>query len=175
MGVLFTDDEFSPSEKYSDEPQPEQRQRSDMDRYVAEDRWYRSSPGVSAPLIFLAPLAGLAALYAMAYVNTNPALLSLVTISGRRKRSVSLNDLDLIGKNLGEDEEGVEYLKEVGTLSKFLSNTPGVDLEDQRDLLMSSVLQCSSIGSSQCLDSLVCEYSKYQSRYQLNDGITQIF
>ena len=138
-----------------------------MDSYVAKDRWHPSSPGVSAPLIFLAPLAGLAALYAMAYVNTNPALLSLVTISGRRKRSVSLNDFDLIGKKLGKDEEVAEYLKEVGTLSKFLSNTPGVDLEDQRDFLMSSVLHCSSIGSSQCLDSLVCEYSKYQSRYYL--------
>jgi len=174
----YYDDEFSPSDKLSDGLNPEQRQRSDMDRYMAEDRGgygYRASPGIT-PLIFLAPLAGVAALYAMAYVNTNPALLSLVTISGRRKRSVSLNNLDLIGANLEKDEEGAEYLKEVGIVSKFLANTPGIDLEDQRDSLMSSILQCSSIGSSQCLDSLVCEYSKLQSSYNEveKDTITMV-
>ena len=123
----------------------------------------RSSPAV-APLIFLAPLAGIAALYAMAFVNTNPALLSLVTISGRKKRSVSFNNLDLIGRDLDPDEEGVEYMKEVGILSNFLRNNPELDLNDQRDSLMASVLECSSIGSSQCLDSLVCEYSRQDSR-----------
>merc|ERR1712227_691435 len=145
---------------------------------MAEDRGgygYRASPGIT-PLIFLAPLAGVAALYAMAYVNTNPALLSLVTISGRRKRSVSLNNLDLIGANLEKDEEGAEYLKEVGIVSKFLANTPGIDLEDQRDSLMSNVLQCSSIGSSQCLDALVCEYSRATTGYNEveRDTITMV-
>ena len=121
-------------------------------------------PGVPTPLIFLAPLAGIAALYAMAFVNSNPALLTLVTISGRKKRSVSYNNLDLIGTDLARDEEGAEYLKEVGILSKFLSSNPGLDFGDQRDLLMAGVLQCSSIGSSQCLDALVCEYSRFNSR-----------
>ena len=98
----------------------------------------------------------------MAYVNTNPALMSLVTISGRRKRSVSLEDLATVGE-AGE----MDYINEVGVLSKFMSATPELDLADQRDLLMSSVLQCSSLGSSQCLDSLVCEFSREQSRYDL--------
>ena len=112
-----------------------------------------------APLVFLAPLAGIAALYAMAYVNSNPTLLSLVTISGRRKRSLSLKD------RLGVGEvEDMDYLNEVNVLSKFMSANPSLDLSDQRDLVMSSVLQCSSIGSSQCLDSLVCEFSREQSR-----------
>ena len=112
-----------------------------------------------APLVFLAPLAGIAALYAMAYVNSNPTLLSLVTISGRKKRSLSLKD------RLGGGEvEDMDYLNEVNVLSKFMSANPSLDLSDQRDLVMSSVLQCSSIGSSQCLDSLVCEFSREQSR-----------
>ena len=62
-----------------------------------------------APLVFLAPLAGIAALYALAYVNTNPALLSLVTISGRRKRSLSLEDRIAVG-----DLEDMDYMNEVG-------------------------------------------------------------
>ena len=45
-----------------------------------------------------------------------------------------------------------------------MSATPGLDLVDQRDLVMAQVLQCSSIGSSQCLDSLVCEFSREASR-----------
>ena len=95
----------------------------------------------------------------MAYVNSNPTLLSLVTISGRRKRSLSLKD------RLGVGEvEDMDYLNEVNVLSKFMSANPSLDLSDQRDLVMSSVLQCSSIGSSQCLDSLVCEFSREQSR-----------
>ena len=77
---------------------------------------------------------------------------------------MSFNDLDLIGANMDKDEEGAEYLKEVGVLSRFLSSTPGLELNDQRDLLMSGVLQCSSIGSTQCLDALVCEYTREQSR-----------
>ena len=89
----------------------------------------------------------------MAYINTNPALLTLVTVSGRKKRSASI----------GEVEE-VDYLNEVGVLSRFMSANPGLDLADQRDFLMSSVLQCSSLGSSQCLDSLVCEFSREHSR-----------
>ena len=95
----------------------------------------------------------------MAYVNSNPTLLSLVTISGRKKRSLSLKD------RLGGGEvEDMDYLNEVNVLSKFMSANPSLDLSDQRDLVMSSVLQCSSIGSSQCLDSLVCEFSREQSR-----------
>ena len=116
------------------------------------------------PLIFLAPLAGIAALYAMAFVNSNPTLLTLATISGRKKRSVSYNNLDLVGTDLDRDEEGAEYVREVGILSRFLSSNPGLDFGDQRDLLMAGVLECSNIGSSQCLDSLVCEYSRYNSR-----------
>ena len=45
-----------------------------------------------------------------------------------------------------------------------MSATPGLELGDQRDLVMARVLQCSSLGSSQCLDSLVCEFSREQSR-----------
>ena len=112
-----------------------------------------------APLVFLAPLAGLAALYAMAYVNSNPALLSLVTISGRKKRSLSLKDRITVG-----EVEEMDYMNEVSVLSRFMSATPSLELADQRDLVMSSVLQCSSLGSSQCLDSLVCEFSREQSR-----------
>ena len=63
-----------------------------------------------APLVFLAPLAGLAALYALAYVNTNPALLSLVPISGRKKRSLSLEDRTTVGGEV----EGMDYMNEVG-------------------------------------------------------------
>ena len=62
-----------------------------------------------APLVFLAPLAGLAALYAMAYVNSNPALLSLVAISGRKKRSLSLEDRIAVG-----EVEEMDYMNEVG-------------------------------------------------------------
>ena len=62
-----------------------------------------------APLIFLAPLAGIAALYALAYVNTNPALLSLVTISGRKKRSLSMEDRITVG-----EVEDLDYMNEVG-------------------------------------------------------------
>ena len=116
------------------------------------------------PLIFHAPLAGIAALYAMAFVNSNPTLLTLATISGRRKRSGSYNNLDLMGTDLDRDEEGAEYVREVGILSRFLSSNPGLDFGDQRDLLMAGVLECSNIGSSQCLDALVCEYSRYNSR-----------
>ena len=100
----------------------------------------------------------------MAFVNANPTLLTLATISGRRKRSVSFNNLDLIGADLDRDEEGAEYAREVGILSRFLSSTPGLDFNDQRDLLMAGVLQCSNIGSSQCLETLVCEYSRDNSR-----------
>ena len=57
--------------------QPEERR--------APPRAYAPAVG-PAPLIFLAPLAGIAALYAMAFVQQNPALLTLVTVSGRRKR-----------------------------------------------------------------------------------------
>lgn len=95
----------------------------------------------------------------MAYVNSNPTLLSLVTISGRRKRSLSLKDRLSVG-----EVENMDYVNEVNVLSKFMSANPSLDLSDQRDLVMSSVLQCSSIGSSQCLDSLVCEFSREQSR-----------
>ena len=68
-----------------------------------------------APLVFLAPLAGLAVLYAMAYVNSNPALLSLVAISGRKKRSLSLEDRIAVG-----DVEDMDYLNEVGKPRQFL-------------------------------------------------------
>ena len=68
-----------------------------------------------APLVFLAPLAGLAALYAMAYVNSNPALLSLVAISGRKKRSLSLEDRIAVG-----DVEDMDYLNEVGKPRMYL-------------------------------------------------------
>ena len=102
--------------------------------------------------------------YAMAFVNSNPALLTLATISGRKKRSVSFNNLDLIGTDLDRDAEGSEYVREVGILSRFLSSNPGLDIGDQRDQLMAGVLQCSNIGSSQCLDALVCEYSRRNSR-----------
>ena len=73
-------------------------------RYPAE-RGYSTV----APLVFLAPLAGLAALYAMAYVNSNPALLSLVPISGRKKRSLSLEDRIAVG-----EVEEMDYMNEVG-------------------------------------------------------------
>lgn len=114
--------------------------------------------------MFLAPLAGIAALYAMAFVNSNPALLTLATISGRKKRSLHGRDkIDFeISSNIKDDDP--DYLQEVGTLSRFITNTPGLDLHDQRDQLMSNVLQCSSIGSSQCLDALVCEYSRATTR-----------
>ena len=55
-------------------------------------------------------------------------------------------------------------LVQVGVLSRFMSATPGLELGDQRDLLMANVLECSSLGSSQCLDSLVCEFSREASR-----------
>ena len=45
-----------------------------------------------------------------------------------------------------------------------MAATPGLELGDQRDLLMANVLQCSSLGSGQCLDSLVCEFSREASR-----------
>ena len=45
-----------------------------------------------------------------------------------------------------------------------MSATPGLELGDQRDRLMANVLECSSLGSSQCLDSLVCEFSREASR-----------
>ena len=83
-------------------------------------------------------------------------------------RSVSLNNLELGGVSLSKDEEGAEYLKEGGVLSRFLSSSPGLDIADQRDLLMAGVLQCSSIGSSQCLDALICEYTRSNSRYDNN-------
>ena len=171
---MFADDEFSPSETDSDR---DMRQSAE-ERYLGrpEERLahhhpghhhHRShAPGVPTPLIFLAPLAGIAALYAMAFINTNPALLTLATISGRKKRSVSFNNLDLVGADLDRDEEGAEYVREVGILSRFLASNPGLDFGDQRDLLMAGVLQCSSIGSSQCLDALVCEYSRYNSRFE---------
>ena len=82
---------------------------------------------------------------------------------------MSLNNLELGGVSLSKDEEGAEYLKEVGVLSRFLSSSPGLDIADQRDLLMAGVLQCSSIGSSQCLDALICEYTRTNSRYD-NQG-----
>lgn len=169
---MFADDEFSPSETDSDR---DMRQSAE-ERYLGRPEERRAhhhpghhhhrshAPGVPTPLIFLAPLAGIAALYAMAFINTNPALLTLATISGRKKRSVSFNNLDLVGADLDRDEEGAEYVREVGILSRFLASNPGLDFGDQRDLLMAGVLQCSSIGSSQCLDALVCEYSRYNSR-----------
>ena len=173
---MFADDEFSPSETDSDR---DMRQQSAEERYLGRPEERRAhhhpghhhhhrghGPGVPTPLIFLAPLAGIAALYAMAFINTNPALLTLATISGRKKRSVSFNNLDLIGADLDRDEEGAEYVREVGILSRFLASNPGLDFGDQRDLLMAGVLQCSSIGSSQCLDALVCEYSRYNSRFE---------
>jgi len=133
------------------------------------------APGL-APLVFLAPLAGLAALYAMAYVNTNPALLTLTSISGRKKRAVDsllMSDSRVL---MGKEEEQAGWLQEVGALSRYVDNTPGLDLMDQRDLLMASVVQCSSLGSSECLDLLVCEFSRPQSSYNSveKDTITMV-
>ena len=51
---------------------------------------YSDGTGVDflAPLVLLAPLAGLAALYTAAAINSNSALLTLATLNtGKKKRS----------------------------------------------------------------------------------------
>lgn len=100
----------------------------------------------------------------MAYVNTNPALLTLTSISGRKKRAVDTMIMSDRRVVLDKEEEQSGWLQEVGALSRYVEDTPGLDLMDQRDMLMAGVLQCSSLGSSQCLDMLVCEFSREQSR-----------
>ena len=54
--------------------------------------------------------------------------------------------------------------------------TPGLELVDQRDQLMASLLQCSSIMPGHCLDSLVCEYSRPATSYtdQERQAITMV-
>ena len=79
----------------------------------------------------------------------------------RKMSNMDKIDFEMLS-NMGDVDP--DYLQEVGTLSKFITQTPGLDLNDQRDQLMSNVLQCSSIGSSQCLDALVCEYSRLATR-----------
>ena len=100
----------------------------------------------------------------MAYVNTNPALLTLTSISGRKKRAVDRMMISGHTHQLDKEEEEAGLMQEVGALSRYVMETPGLDLMDQRDMLMANVLECSSLGSSQCLDSLVCEFSRPQSR-----------
>ena len=87
--VLCPDEEeFSPSERLHQprhQPRHQDHHRAQPEERRAPPRAYAPAVG-PAPLIFLAPLAGIAALYAMAFVQQNPALLTLVTVSGRRKR-----------------------------------------------------------------------------------------
>ena len=86
--ILCPDEEFSPSERLHQprhQPRHQALLRAQPEERRAPPRAYAPAVG-PAPLIFLAPLAGIAALYAMAFVQQNPALLTLVTVSGRRKR-----------------------------------------------------------------------------------------
>jgi len=176
----YYDDDYSSVDKqYSSRDGPYAHQTSYTSREKAEARQGGAvrapAPGL-APLVFLAPLAGLAALYAMAYVNTNPALLTLTSISGRKKRAVDsmiMSDRRVV---LDKEEEQSGWLQEVGALSRYVEETPGLDLMDQRDMLMASVVECSSLGSSECLDMLVCEFSRPQSSYNSveKDTITMV-
>ena len=79
------------------------------------------SPTVG-PLVLLAPLAGLAALYAMAYVNTNPALLTIASISGRKKRAVERlvwpGSESFEGASQDNEDEDEGWLQEIGTLTR---------------------------------------------------------
>jgi len=178
-------DEYYSDYYYEDDYTPVDRQYSSRDghhtSYTTRERadarqGGRGSTPALAPLVFLAPLAGLAALYAMAYVNTNPALLTLTSISGRKKRAVDTMMMSDRRVVLDKEEEQSGWLQEVGALSRYVEDTPGLDLMDQRDMLMASVLQCSSLGSSQCLDMLVCEFSRKQSSYNSveKDTITMV-
>merc|ERR1712224_254654 len=122
----------------------------------AEDRnSMESRQKLAGPLVVLAPLVGLTALYGIAFLNTNPTLLTLANL--RKKRSLS---------NFMEDEnagllkgENAELLQEIGTLSNFVSSTPGLELDDRRDLLMAQLLEYQPAITG-CLEMLVCEYSR---------------
>merc|ERR1711892_1598998 len=77
---------------------------------------------------------------------------------------------------MDKEEEQAGWLQEVGALSRYVEDTPGLDLMDQRDQLMASVLDCSSLGSSECLDALVCEFSRPTTSYNSveKDPITMV-
>ena len=168
--ILIPDDDYSSVDRqYSSRDGPHSRTSYSTRERPAEGRQGGGGGGGApalAPLVFLAPLAGLAALYAMAYVNTNPALLTLTSISGRKKRAVdSMLMSDRRVMMMDKEEEQAGWLQEVGALSRYVEDTPGLDLMDQRDQLMASVLDCSSLGSSECLEALVCEFSRPTTRY----------
>ena len=56
-------------------------------------------------------------------------------------------------------------LQEVGAFSNYIKHTDGLELSDQRDLVMTSLLHCNLLGNT-CLDLLVCEFSREESPYR---------
>lgn len=102
-----------------------------------------------APLVFLAPLAGVLSLYAAAAINSNSALITLAVLNtGRKKRSA----------HSPEEEE-------VDVLANFLfghhQNNVTTGLP-QRDEIISKYLSCSDSQETECLKSIACDaFSPY--------------
>ena len=102
-----------------------------------------------APLVFLAPLAGVLSLYAAAAINSNSALVTLAVLNTRRKRSVASSAAE----------------EEVDTLANFLfghhQNNVTTGLP-QRDEIISKYLSCSDSSETECLKSIACDaFSPY--------------
>ena len=98
---------------------------------------------VLAPLVLLAPLAGLASLYAAAAVNSNSALITLAVLNnngGRKKRSLDLAN---------EAEEEL-------TASMNFMNEHRVNGTDLAHRLLVNHLTCNNLFEDYCLAKIGC-------------------
>ena len=101
-------------------------------------------PPIHPLAALIAPLAGLALMGAAAAVAVNPLLYGLVTISGRKRRSLAAADGDQLKMRL----------RQMKMLKQFLTSMP----DNPLDRLTADYLSWSGLGTSTCLDMLACNY-----------------
>uniref|UniRef100_A0A0A9X438 ATP synthase subunit b 1 n=1 Tax=Lygus hesperus TaxID=30085 RepID=A0A0A9X438_LYGHE len=102
----------------------------------------------------LVPLAGVALLGAAALFVSNPVLLQLGVIGGKRRRREAVDD----------PMASYEKLKEIQALETFIEQLPPAQVARQEKKLVANYLKCSSsLGGSKCLERLACEIQKPSS------------
>jgi hypothetical protein len=99
-----------------------------------------------APLILLAPLAGLAVLYAAAFISGNSTLITIAVLSGRkrRRRRRRRRRRSAKGKKMQKD-----ILKYASLLSRYS--------RDKQDAITKAFLDRSGLWTSGCLHRLACD------------------
>ncbi|BES97039.1 Hypothetical protein NTJ_09852 [Nesidiocoris tenuis] len=100
----------------------------------------------------LVPLAGVALLGAAALFVSNPVLLQLGVIGGRRRRRRDATDV-----------ANLDRLKDVQILETFIEQLPPAQVVRQEKKLLANYLKCSGFHDSKCLERLVCEIQKPSS------------